>query len=259
MTLAFEESGQGPAIVLLHGFPLDRSLWDAQRIALSDRYRVIVPDLPGHGQSPRLADPPTIDGMADAVRELLDGLGLTGPVVLGGLSMGGYVALSFAARFLDRLRGLMLFDTRSIADPPEVAAGRKRSAQEIDATGSVENLVSAMLPKLFAESTRKKNPALVSATEQLMQSSDPASVAASLRAMAGRADRTKALDKITVPCLVCVGEMDAISTPAEMQEIARRLPNGRFVQIPAAGHLTPIENPEAVTESIATFLSGPGG
>jgi pimeloyl-ACP methyl ester carboxylesterase len=258
MTLAHEESGQGPAIVLLHGFPLDRSLWNAQRLALADRYRVIVPDLPGHGHSPRLPDPPTIDGMADAVRDSLDSLGLTGPVVLGGLSMGGYVALSFAARYLDRLRGLMLFDTRSIADSPEAAAGRERSAQEIDATGSVDNLVAAMLPKLFAESTRKQKPTLVSVTKRLMQSSDPASVAASLRAMAGRADRTEDLKRITVPCLVCVGAKDAISTPAEMREIAAWLPDSRFALIPDAGHLSPIENPDAVTDAIATFLSGLG-
>jgi pimeloyl-ACP methyl ester carboxylesterase len=172
--------------------------------------------------------------------------------------MGGYVALSFAARYLDRLRGLMLFDTRSIADSPEAAAGRERNAQEIDASGSVDNLVAAMLPKLFAESTRKQKPALVSAAERLMLSSDPASVAASLRAMAGRADRTEDLKGITVPCLVCVGALDAISTPAEMREIARRLPHGRFALIPDSGHLSPIENPKAVTGAIATFLSGLG-
>jgi len=256
MPLAFEDAGSGTAVVLLHGFPLDRTLWDAQKQALSRRYHVITPDLPGHGQSPRLPDPPTIDGMADAVNDLLDTNGVTRPVVLGGLSMGGYVALSFASRHHERLRALMLFDTKSAADTPEAAAGRERSARAIDASGSIDNLIDAMVPKLFAESTRTARPALLSATERLMRSTDPASVSAALRAMAVRADRTAELTRITVPCLVCAGEQDAISPPEEMREIARRLPNGRFVSIPDAGHLTPIENPEAVTEAIEAFLAG---
>lgn len=131
MLLAFTEQGSGPVVVLLHGFPLNRVMWAEQIQTLSAAHRVIAPDLRGHGDSPAPDAVYTMDSMADDVVELLDGLGVAEPVVVGGLSMGGYVALAMALKHPCRLRGLMLIDTRAAADAPEAAKGREVTAQAV--------------------------------------------------------------------------------------------------------------------------------
>src|SRR4051794_40356852 len=125
-TFNFDDVGEGPVVVLLHAFPLARGMWRRQVEALQDRYRVIVPDLRGFGDSAGFSGPPSVEQMADDVAALLDGLKVTGPVVLGGLSMGGYVALAFARRHAGRLRALVLADTRSEADDVEGRANRDK-------------------------------------------------------------------------------------------------------------------------------------
>lgn len=125
MRLAFLDEGPGPAVVLLHGFPLSGAMWKEQLDGIGSTYRLIVPDLRGHGDSPAPDGVYTMDEMADDVIELLDTLSLDDPVVVGGLSMGGYVALSLAVRYPARIRGLMLMDTRAGADSPEAAQKRR--------------------------------------------------------------------------------------------------------------------------------------
>lgn len=254
MALASVESGQGAPVVLLHGFPLDHTLWDGQAAAFSPGFRIITPDLPGHGNSPILAGLMTVDRMADSVIALLEELNITEPVTLGGLSMGGYVALSVAARYPERLRALMLFDTKSAADTPAAAALREKNARAIDETGSTEDFLRGMLPKLFADSTRRNAPEVVAETEAIMRRSLPEGVSATLRALASRPDRTEILAKIAVPTLVVVGEEDAISPPEEMKRMAEMIPRCRFSVIPHAGHLSPLENPSAVNLTMGTFL-----
>src|SRR4051794_31840791 len=121
MLLSCDEAGPGPAVVLLHGFPLNRTMWAQQLTQVGTAYRVIAPDLRGHGSTPAPAGVYTMDEMAGDVLETLDALGLNVPVVLGGLSMGGYVALAAVARAPERFRALMLLDTRAGADTPEAA------------------------------------------------------------------------------------------------------------------------------------------
>ena len=135
MLLAFDDVGPGPVVVLLHGFPLDRWMWTHQKASIGAIYRLIVPDLRGHGSSAAPDGIYTVDGMADDVLELLDALQLTGPVVFGGLSMGGYIALSIAARHPDRVKALMLMNTRAAADSPEAAGARQELAAEVEAHG----------------------------------------------------------------------------------------------------------------------------
>src|SRR3954471_9509993 len=121
MLLNYSDDGPGPVVVLLHGFPLDHTMWESQIQTLGSIYRVIAPDLRGHGRSAAPDGIYPIDDMADDVVEMLDALRISEPVVVGGLSMGGYVALSLAARYPKRLRGLMLMNTRAGADSPEAA------------------------------------------------------------------------------------------------------------------------------------------
>lgn len=255
MTLAFDDHGRGRAIVLLHAFPLDHTLWKDQRDALSPRYRVICPDLPGHGRSPLLSSPTTVDGMADAILELLDTLAMTERVVLGGISMGGYVALSLAVRYPERLCGLMLFDTKSATDVPAAAVLREKNARMIETTGKTDDFIDGMLPKLLADATRQRNPDLIARLSKIMRETSPEVVSTTLRALASRPDRTDELAKIRVPTLITVGEHDAISPPAEMKAMAERIPHALFKIIPGSGHLPPIENPAAVNDAIGAFLS----
>ncbi len=142
MLLAYDDVGPGPVVVLLHGFPLDRSIWSHQRSSLGSIYRLILPDLRGHGTSAAPDGVYTVDEMADDVLELLDALQITEPVVIGGLSMGGYLALSIADRHPERLKALMLLNTRSSADTPEGVRVRTELAQQVEASGDTKEVVA---------------------------------------------------------------------------------------------------------------------
>ena len=225
MRLAYDDEGHGALVVLLHGFPLDRTLWAPQVEALAPSHRVIVPDLRGHGESPSPGGISPIDDMADDVVELLDELGITEPIALGGLSMGGYVALSFAVRHPKRLRALILMDTRAEADSPEAAAVREALARRVEATGDVSPVVDAMLPRFFSEATRRRGPEMVAALESRMARSSAVGVVGSMRGMSTRHDRTADLGRINVPTLVMVGSDDAISPPSVARAMADRIPN----------------------------------
>lgn len=256
MKLACDDHGDGPVVVLLHGFPLDRSMWAAQLADLADSYRVLVPDLAGFGESAApAAGVLSIDGMADDVVELLDAKGIAGPVVVGGLSMGGYIALSLAVRHPGRLRGLLLINTRAAADSPEGAAQRLANAGALEAGGPTAPIIDGMKPKLFGASSLQTRPELVPPIEAMMRRVPAATMAGALRGMAARADRTGELPGIAVPTLVIAGTEDRIIPIAEAASFSRRLPYGEFEPIDGAGHLTPIEAPDRVNARIRRFLA----
>lgn len=254
MSLAYERHGAGLPLVLLHGFPLDRSMWSEQVGPLSAVADLILPDLPGHGASPLGTLPLSMDAMADAVIGLLDEIGVREPAVVAGLSMGGYVAQAIAARHPGRLRGLILADTKSVGDSPEAAAQREVLAKKVEGDGSPAPARDGMLPKLLAPSNAERHPDLVERVEAMIMGTTPASVAATLRALAIRPDRTAGLPSWRWPSLVVVGEQDVIATPDEMRGIAERLPEATFAVIPGAGHLAPLERPEAFNATVLAFL-----
>lgn len=259
MRLAYTDQGAGPVVVLLHGFPLSRAMWAEQIKALSGSYRVIAPDLRGHGESPAPEGAYTMEAMADDVVELLDDLGVTEPVALGGLSMGGYVTLALALKHPDRVRAVMLLDTRAEGDSAEAAAGREKSAKAVLEAGHPGSVVESMIPKLFAEPTINEKPDLVASFRTQMEKTPAQGVAGALRGMAARPDQTGRLGEIRVPSLVVVGEHDAITPPEVGRSMADALPASRFEIIPGAGHLSPSENSEAVNAVILKFLSGVNG
>lgn len=255
MLLYVDDAGPGPVVVLLHGFPLDHTVWEYQRGTIGSEYRILAPDLRGHGRSVAPDGPLyTIDGMADDVIETLDALGIDGPVVLGGLSMGGYVALSMADRFPTRLRALMLFDTRAGADTDETRRVREDLAREVEAAGSAEPVVQAMLPRLFGTATRSRRPDLVARIGEQMLRTPARAVAATLRGLAERPDRTAILPSLRMPALVIAGADDVVTPPESAQALAAALPNARYVEIADAGHLAPLENPAPVNLAILEFL-----
>lgn len=254
MLLAYGDEGPGPVVVLLHGFPLNRRMWESQSTTLGSLYRIITPDLRGHGESATPLGPYPIDTMADDVIETLDALGITEPVVLGGLSMGGYVTLSLALRYPDRWRALMLVDTRAGADAPEAAHLREEMARKVEEAEDAEPVTSSMLGRLFSLATRNRRSEVIEEVYEQMQVITPRAVAAALRGMAARPDRTADLSRIALPTLVLVGSDDQITPPAEARRMAEALPAAQLVVIPDAGHMAPVENPAAVNHAMLEFL-----
>jgi 3-oxoadipate enol-lactonase len=254
MRLAYEDHGSGPVVVLLHGFPLSRKMWSAQVASLSHSNRVIVLDLRGHGDSPAPEGVYTMDAMADDVVALLDSLSVAGPIVLGGHSMGGYISFAMTARHAERVRALILMDTRAGADSPEAARAREENARKVEETGAIGHVIDAMLPKLFAEITRKAHPEQVAAIRAIMERTPPRGVAGALRGMAVRPDRSSDLARIHVPTLIVVGAEDVLTPPSEAQRMEEALPSATLVEIPQAGHMAPVENPLAVNAALVAFL-----
>jgi 3-oxoadipate enol-lactonase len=254
--LAFVDRGKGTPLLLVHGFPLDHSMWDGQIEALSARHRVIAPDLRGFGQSGVSEGVVTMDQFAGDLVDLIDFLGID-KVVLCGLSMGGYIALEFWRKYAHRLRALILCDTRAKNDTPEAAANRFVVAEKVLREGS--NIVAdAMIPKLFSPITMQEQPHLAEKIKQVIDRTDPRGIAAAALGMAQRADFIAELPRIGCPALVIVGQSDAISPVAEMQAIAKAVPNAEFIIIPQAGHMAPMEQPQAVNAAIERFLKQNG-
>lgn len=254
MLLAFDDDGPGPVVVLLHGFPLDRSMWSHQQASVGAIYRVIAPDLRGHGTTAAPDGVYPVDALADDVIETLDALQLTGPVVLGGLSLGGYVALSIADRYPGRLKALMLLNTRASADTPEAAQLRREAADEVERTHDVEPVVARMLPRLFAAGFVRDHPDVVARFHGRMSRMVPRAVAGTLRGMADRPDRTEVLGRIQVPTLVVSGSEDQVIPAEETERMVAALPRATHVVVPGAGHLAPVENPKVVDAAILGFL-----
>jgi 3-oxoadipate enol-lactonase len=246
------DEGRGTPLLLVHGFPLDGALWDAQREALADHCRVIVPDLQGCGFSDLARDVCTMESHARDLAAVLDHLGEDSAVVAG-LSMGGYVALSFARLFPQRLLGLGLINTRAVADTADARANRERMARRALAEGAAA-IAEEMLPKLLGPEARSdaETVALVLA---VMERQRPAGVAAQLRGMAERPDSRELLPDILVPSLVLTGEADNIAPVSEAREMAAALPDAELVVVPRAGHLTPLEAPDAVCAALRRLLA----
>ena len=250
------EAGRGPAVVLLHAFPLNASMWAAQREALSGAYRVICPDQRGFGGTPLYEhDDPSLDDIADDVAAMLDKLKVE-RCVLGGLSMGGYVAMAFARRHPDRLRALVLADTKASADPPEAAANRLRIAEEVVAAGHAKQLVDELLPKLVGTTTKERRALVLGRVKATVERAPLYAVAWAQRAMAARPESFDTLRAVAVPALVVVGEEDELSPPGDAAAMAAALPGATLVTVPAAGHLSAMEAPEEFNTALRGFLDG---
>lgn len=252
--LAVEDRGAGSTLVLVHGFPLDHTMWSHQVAELSKSRRVLAPDLRGFGGSTVSEGQVTMRQFARDLADVLDALEITEPVALAGLSMGGYVAFQFWQEFSRRLAALVLCDTRAGADTPQGAADRLAAADRVVRDGP-ESLADGMIPKLFSPSTRQAQPDLVDSLRRTMLGNPRHGIAAAARGMAERPDMTSRLAQIACPVLVVVGSDDSISPPGEMRAMAAAIPNSRVVEIPQAGHMAPLEQPGAVNRAIEDFLT----
>jgi pimeloyl-ACP methyl ester carboxylesterase len=257
--IGYETVGAGRPVVWLHAFPLARPMWRPQFEANPEGWSYLAPDLRGFGESDRFAgsEPPLVDRMADDAAGLLDALGVTERVVVGGLSMGGYVALAFARRHPQRLAGLILADTRADADSPEARANRDRQIAAL-ASQSVADLFVTMLPKLLGDTTRARRPEVVAEARRIAAAQSQAGAADALRALRDRPDATPTLGTIAVPTLVIVGAEDTV-TPTNLAEVlAKGIAGARLVTVPEAGHLSNLEQPAAFNRAVGEFLAGLG-
>jgi len=252
--IEYDVRGKGPAVLLLHAFPLGLSMWDPQAEALAATHRVVRFDARGFGGS-QLDDvaPLTTERIADDGAYLLDRLWIDEAVVHG-CSMGGYAAFAFGRRHPKRLAGLVLQDTRAGADTPEARANRAALATKVLEEGAAA-AVGAFLPKLLGQTSHRERPPLVATLTERILATSPRAIANALYGLAARADSRTMLPGISVPTLVLVGEEDVLTPPDEAKAMAAAIPGARLEVIPRAGHLANLENPDAVNAALRSFLS----
>lgn len=260
--LAWREAGSGQPVVLVHGFPADGRVFEGQLRATAARRlpaRVLAVDLPGFGRTPA-PEPPlevlSIDSLVDALADFLDKQGLERPV-LGGLAIGGYLAIEFAAGFPERVAGLVLIGTKPAPDAP--ANGPRREAvARLALDHGARAVAEELTDEPFAPAT---GPAPRARFRRMIGDADPTAIAALVRGLHRRPDPVPSLERIAaagIPALVIAGADDPFTKPADARRLAEMLPGASYVEIPRAGHLPPLEHPAAVTSALRDFLDGLG-
>jgi pimeloyl-ACP methyl ester carboxylesterase len=238
-------------LVLLHAFPLSSAMYDEVRERID--HPVIAPDFPGFGDAALSDAAPSLDVYADRVAAELDRAGVE-RAVIAGTSMGGYTAMAFCRRHGKRVAGLGLIDTKASADPATAAEGRRSMADAMASGRTTAPLIEHVLPKLLGSTTKQTRPDVVDRVTAAVASCNPNAAAWAQRAMARRPDSLHDLASVTVPSLVVVGEEDILSPPSDADEMVSALPDGELTVIARSGHLTPIEAPAQVADSLMTLL-----
>jgi pimeloyl-ACP methyl ester carboxylesterase len=249
VSIEYDDIGNGVPLLLIHGFPLDRTLWRTQIAGLSQIYRVIAPDLRGFGQSSETdGQAVSMDQYAADLKSLLDSVNVK-HAVIGGVSMGGYITLAFYAQYADRVKGLILANTRATPDSEEGKQSRLDSAQRVAESGT-GFLVESMAPKMLGPAAK---PEIEIAIRSMMLRQHPTGVMSALRGMAARPDRTALLRFATVPVLIVSGTQDMLIPPAESEAMHSLIPNSRLVIIPDAGHLSNLDKADAFNHIIREY------
>jgi pimeloyl-ACP methyl ester carboxylesterase len=250
LTIEYEEAGDdGQPLVLLHAFPHNAAMWQPQLDALASQFHVIAPDLYNFGPDESTF---TVEQMAADVAALLDYLQIEERVVLGGLSMGGYVAMAFARQYPERLCALILADTRAEADTEEAQNTRNMLIEKAREEGA-GSVWDAMKPKMFSPASRS-NEEVLSFADAIAAQQSTAQVIGALQALRDRPDARESLRHVEVPALVIVGKDDVVTPPDFAQTLFEILPHAQLVTIPNAGHLSNIEQPVAFNSAVTQFV-----
>ena len=250
--IGYDDEGSGPPVVLLHGYPFNRTMWRDQLEELKRHHRVIAPDLRGHGETTVTPGVVTMRDMAKDVAALLESLEVSRPVIVG-LSMGGYVVLAFSRLLPLKARSLVLADTRAQADTEEGKRNRELQAEKALSEG-MEAIADGLLPKLLTPETISQRPDVVKRLRDMMVATAPEGAAAALRGMAQRPDRIPFLSNIIAPTLIVVGSEDALTPVADAELMHREIGGSRLKIIEGAGHVSNLENPEEFNRVLVEFL-----
>ncbi len=258
MTLAFSRNSslETPALVLIHAFPLNSKMWKHQLNGLDDTIQVIAPDMPGFGESEPFTEVPSMGAYVRSLLSFLDTQNIK-QAIFAGCSMGGYILFELWRVAPERVRGLILCDTRAEADAPEMREVRMKTIEQVLQNGPAE-LAEAMLPKLVSSSTLEKRPDLMEKLKQFIINNPNQGIAHALQALADRPDSSNDLPTINVPVLILVGEDDQLTPPDLAKSMHNKIPGSRLGIIKNAGHLSPLEQPERANTVIRTFLMESG-
>ncbi len=251
--IEYDARGRGSVVLFLHAFPLGSFMWDDAAAGLEREHTVVRFDCRGFGASPPGDGPLSMERIADDASGLLDHLGLGQAVVIG-CSMGGYAAFALARRQPDRLRALVLQNTRANPDTPEARANRARLAEQVLKQGAGV-VVDAFLPRLLGETTQRERTALVAGLRERILATPPRGLANALLGLGARADSTPTLREIRVPTLVLGGDEDVLTPPSDMEALARGIAGARQVVLPRCGHLPSLETPAPYLGVLREFLA----
>lgn len=251
-TIGYTDIGQGPPLVLIHGHPFNRSMWDAQTQALAARYRIIAPDLRGYGESSVTPGNVTLGDHARDIADLLDALQIQ-RAPIGGLSMGGQIVLEFYWSYPERVSALLLADTFAQLDAPEQRQARFTMADRLEREG-MSGYAQEVLPKMIAPTTIQDQPQVAAHVLRMMRETQPAGAAASLRGRAERRDFTPLLQQIAVPTCIVVGEDDVFTPVSNAQLMRQAIPRSQMHIIPRSGHMPNLEQPEQFNALLCDWL-----
>lgn len=248
----YDITGSGPAVVLLHPFPVHHEFWQPVVQMLSSRYCLIMPDLRGHGESLLGNGPATMRKHAADVARVMDAAGVDRAPLIG-VSIGGYTIFEFWRRSRDRVTALALCNTKPQADTPETRANRLQVADDVLQRGT-EPFFESMIPRLLGETTRRSRPDLVQAALRMMRKMSAENVAGVQRGMADRPDSVSTLKTITVPTLIITGDEDTMTGLPEAELMRKNIPGSQMKIVAKAGHYSPWEQPEEVGKLLRQFL-----
>ena len=255
--LEYTDEGTGTPIVLLHAFPLNRTMWAPQLDPFSASFRTIAVDLRGHGGSSLSHAPYALEDLATDIKDLLDHLNIQEAIFVG-LSMGGYILMAFYSLYADRVKALVFADTRAQADTADGRAARFEMVRTAETQGAAA-IADIMIPRLLSAHTIQTNPALVGKVRAMILGNPVETIVADLRAMAARPDSIPLLAKIARPTRVLVGELDQGTPPSDARFMTERIPGARLAVLRDAGHLSNLENPQAFNQAVLSLLGEIGG
>jgi len=253
INFSYQDRGRGSPILFIHGFPLNRHMWQAQVEYLSTYFRTISVDLRGHGDTQAIPGPYSMEMLAGDCNALLESLQVDEPVVLCGLSMGGYISLAFYRLFPSRVSGMILAATRANADTLDAQKNRDNAITLAKQFGPAA-VAASMAPSLFSPERYKSNPSLVQETTDLMSKTSLEGIVEALEGMKNRQDSTAMLPSIQVPVLLIHGTEDQLIPLSVAQEMKNTIPGSTLVTIPESGHLLNLEKPEVFNRTAKNFI-----
>ncbi|HEY7615660.1 MAG TPA: alpha/beta fold hydrolase [Terriglobales bacterium] len=253
----YQVLGEGPPVILLHPFPTNHEFWLPAAQALLARYRIILPDLRGHGESGIGEGPATMEKHAADIARVMDDADI-GRAAMVGVSIGGYALFEFWRRYRGRVAALVLSNTKAQADTAEGRTARLQTAADV-LEGGVEPFLDSMVPKLLGDTTRRTRPDLVEGARRMMLMMSPEDVSQVQQGMAERPDSLPTLKTINVPTMIVAGDEDFLTPVADAELMRQNIPGGQVSVVPRAGHFAAWEHPEEVGKIVRRFLDSVHG